>query len=141
MDALVSYHWPGNVRELENVIERAVILSRGSTLTIDDCLDIVPVAEMSSSNSKMLEDVERSHIIKILEETNWVIHGKRGAASVLGMNPGTLRSKMKKLGIKKPQSNNDESKGARSWMKSFTWFPHLPFFCYILSDLANDLLM
>jgi transcriptional regulator with GAF, ATPase, and Fis domain len=64
-------------------------------------LDIAPGAEINYSTSKTLEDVERSYIARILEETNWVIHGKRGAASVLGMNSGTLRSRMKKLGIKK----------------------------------------
>jgi transcriptional regulator with GAF, ATPase, and Fis domain len=58
---------------------------------------------MSNSNSKKLEDMERSHILKTLEETNWVIEGKCGAASILGMNSGTLRSRMKKLGITRPR--------------------------------------
>jgi len=74
-------------------------------LKIDDCLDARPDTGMDS-DSKKLEDMERSHIIRTLEEANWIIDGKRGAASILGMNPGTLRSRMKKLGIKRPQSNN-----------------------------------
>ncbi len=104
MDALISYHWPGNVRELENVIERAVILTYGKTLEVDDLLDIRPL-ETDPHNSRLetLEDAERSHILRALEKTNWVIDGNRGAALVLGINPGTLRSRMKKLGIKKPR--------------------------------------
>lgn len=103
MDVLTSYHWPGNIRELENVIERAVILTHGTALKIDDSLDLMPDVNMGNSNSKKLEDIERFHILKTLEETKWVIDGKRGAASILGMNSGTLRSRMKKLGIKRPQ--------------------------------------
>lgn len=105
MDVLTSYHWLGNIRELENVIERAVILTPGSSLKIDDCLDARPDTGMDSDSKKM-GDMERSHIIRTLEETNWIIDGKPGAASILGMNPGTLRSRMKKLGIKRPQPNN-----------------------------------
>ena len=102
IENLMSYHWPGNVRELENVIERAVILSQGPELKVDECLDVGVDMDINQSSLKKLEDVENSHIIRILEETNWVIDGKRGAAVLLGMNPGTLRSRMKKLGIKRP---------------------------------------
>jgi len=102
MDAFLTYNWPGNVRELQNVIGRAVILSPGPVLNIDECLDIKADIEINYSNSKKLRDVERSHIIRILEGTNWVIGGKSGAAVLLGMNTGTLRSRMKKLGIKRP---------------------------------------
>jgi formate hydrogenlyase transcriptional activator len=105
MDVLMAYSWPGNVRELENMIERAVILSQGSILQIDESLDIRLDAELQTSGSNTLEDVERSHILSVLEETNWVIDGKRGAAAVLGINPATLRSRMKKLGIKRPGSS------------------------------------
>ncbi len=98
----MSYRWPGNVRELENVIERAVILSQGPALKIDECLEMGVDMDIDLSSFKNLEDVERNHIIRILEETNWVIGGKRGAAALLGMNTGTLRSRMKKLGIKRP---------------------------------------
>lgn len=102
LDDLMSYRWSGNVRELENVIERAVILSQGPVLKIDECLEMGVDMDIDLSNFKNLEDVERNHIIRILEETNWVIGGKRGAAALLGMNTGTLRSRMKKLGIKRP---------------------------------------
>jgi transcriptional regulator with GAF, ATPase, and Fis domain len=105
MDSLLAYHWPGNVRELENIIERAVILMQGSTLRVDDLLDVRPYdAALQGSSVETLEYVERSHILNALEKTNWVIEGKRGAALALGLNPGTLRSRMKKLGIKKLQS-------------------------------------
>jgi transcriptional regulator with GAF, ATPase, and Fis domain len=87
------------------MIERAVILSQGSILQIDESLDMRLDAELQTSGSNTLEDVERSHILSVLEETNWVIDGKRGAAAVLGINPATLRSRMKKLGIKRPGSS------------------------------------
>jgi len=102
LDELMSYSWPGNVRELENVIERAVILSQGPELKIDECSEMGVEMDINLSSIKKLEDVERTHIIRILEETNWVIGGKRGAAALLGMNTGTLRSRMKKLGINRP---------------------------------------
>jgi transcriptional regulator with GAF, ATPase, and Fis domain len=108
MDSLLSYHWPGNVRELENIIERAVILMQGSTLKVDDLLDIRPYeAALQGSSLEKLEDMERSHILHALEKTDWVIDGRRGAALVLGLNPGTLRSRMRKLGIKKPQRTSN----------------------------------
>jgi transcriptional regulator with GAF, ATPase, and Fis domain len=102
MDALLSYHWPGNARELENVIERAVILAHGNTLQVEDLIDIRPDTESQGLNLETLEHMERSHILQALAKTNWVIDGKRGAAMILGINPGTLRSRMRKLGIKKP---------------------------------------
>lgn len=105
MDSLLSYHWPGNARELENIIERAVILMQGSTLKVDDLLDVRPYdAALQGSSVETLEYMERSHILHALEKAKWVIEGKRGAALALGLNPGTLRSRMKKLGIKKLQS-------------------------------------
>ncbi len=99
---LVEYRWPGNVRELENVIERAVILARGSTLVIEpDILDPGPSATRFAEEQKSgsLEEVERAHIRKVLDETAWIIEGPKGAARVLVMHPNTLRSRMKKLGI------------------------------------------
>ena len=100
MNALVRYPWPGNIRELENVIERAVILSRGS------CLE-VPLRDLSSRvgpgvgacDSQTLEEVERNHILAILKQTRWVLSGPNGAATRLGMNRSTLHFRMKKLGI------------------------------------------
>jgi transcriptional regulator with GAF, ATPase, and Fis domain len=93
---------PGNVRELENIIERAVILAHTPIIQIDESLEVRLDADLDTQISGTLEDVERAHILRVLEKTNWVIHGKRGAALVLGMNPHTLRSRMKKLGISRP---------------------------------------
>ncbi len=99
---LINYSWPGNIRELENVIERATILSSGNILHIsENLLDNHKKIEMPGSSSPKLEDIEREHIINILKTTSWQIHGDRGAAKILGMNPSTLRTRMTKLGIKK----------------------------------------
>lgn len=102
MNALLAYIWPGNVRELENVIERAVILAHSQVIQIDESLEVRLDGGSHMSGSGTLEDVERAYILRVLDETNWVIHGKRGAALVLGLNPDTLRSRMKKLDIKRP---------------------------------------
>jgi transcriptional regulator with PAS, ATPase and Fis domain len=99
MDALVQYDWPGNVRELENVIQRAVILSRGSILTYDEPLGRVAVAMPPVENNEDLEAIERAHIVKVLNECGWKIKGKANAAERLGMNPSTLRSRIQRLGI------------------------------------------
>jgi formate hydrogenlyase transcriptional activator len=104
MDRITSYPWPGNIRELQNVIERAVVLSQGSEIQIDESvLGLHVSSELTMDQT--LEDVERSHITSILEKTNWVIDGKKGAASILNLNPSTLRSRMQKLGIKKRHPN------------------------------------
>ena len=100
MDRLSSYPWPGNIRELQNVIERAVVVSEGPEIEIDESLLRLNVSSKSQA-SDTLEDVERTHILRILEQTGWVIDGKQGAAFLLGMNPNTLRSRMQKLGIKR----------------------------------------
>jgi formate hydrogenlyase transcriptional activator len=97
MDAMVEYGWPGNVRELQNFIERAVILSTGSALR-------APVAELETSgddNAPMngLEQVEREHILRALEASNWTVGGPNGAASRLGMKRTSLLYRMQKLGI------------------------------------------
>ena len=97
MQALTRWHWPGNVRELENFIERAVILTRGTTLQ-------VPLAELTTppeivDPGSTLESVEREHILQILRECRGVVGGPRGAAAKLGMNRSTLNSRMRKLGI------------------------------------------
>ena len=104
MAALVSYNWPGNIRELQNLVERGVILSRGSKLEI-------PLTELKRAtrtttqvnSSTTLESVERDHILRILSETRWVIGGPGGAAARLGMNRTTLNHRMRKLGISRPQ--------------------------------------
>jgi len=96
MEALTSYAWPGNVRELENLIERAVILTRGTALEI-------PLAELratlDTATPVTLEDAERDHIRRVLEQSSGVVGGPNGAAARLGMKRTTLQSKMKKLGI------------------------------------------
>jgi formate hydrogenlyase transcriptional activator len=97
-EVLQNYSWPGNVRELENVIERAVIVSRGPTL----CVEVPKTSENSIDGKQTLEEIEREHVTRVLEASGWKIEGKGGAAQILGLNPGTLRSRMKKLGIKRP---------------------------------------
>ena len=104
IDTLRRYSWPGNIRELENVIERAVILSSGSTLNIQELTDSQPNELSAESESVTLESMEKAYIAKILEETNGVISGERGASTVLGLHPSTLRSRMQKLGIKRSSS-------------------------------------
>jgi formate hydrogenlyase transcriptional activator len=99
MEALSHYGWPGNVRELENLIERAVILTRGMSLQ-------VPLAELRGGSMETpapvtLAEAERDHIRRVLEQANWVVGGPTGAAARLGMKRTTLQSKMKKLGIER----------------------------------------
>ncbi|MGE3775675.1 MAG: sigma 54-interacting transcriptional regulator [Pirellulaceae bacterium] len=118
MERLVAYPWPGNIRELENVIERAVILCRGEMLEIDpmtfQCGSAAPrrdlwdfqVREQDPPPDKdwdTLEEIERNHIRSVLEHAQWRIEGDRGAAQILGLHPNTLRSRMKKLGIVRPE--------------------------------------
>jgi formate hydrogenlyase transcriptional activator len=101
IDALMLYDWPGNIRELENMVERALILSVGSTLEYGDW---IPSAKNTSGNQTMplkMEDVEKEHIISVLNQTNWKVSGEKGAAKILGLNPTTLESRMKKLEIKR----------------------------------------
>jgi formate hydrogenlyase transcriptional activator len=102
MENLSRYTWPGNIRELQNVIERAVVLAKGPVVQVDQSMLRAEEPIAGSSFIDTLENNERSHIIRALSETSWVIHGKKGAAELLGINPSTLRSRMEKLGIKKP---------------------------------------
>jgi len=99
MEALTAYAWPGNIRELENVIERAVILSSGRTLRVDESFASVNAQRRTSAADKTLADVERAHILRVIEECGGHIKGNNNAAARLGLNPSTLRSRMKKLGI------------------------------------------
>jgi formate hydrogenlyase transcriptional activator len=117
MAALTAYSWPGNIRELQNLIERAVILTRGRSLEI-------PLAELKQSanfgapetsetpetpeitdqtKTGTLKDVEREHILRALGESNWVVGGPNGAASRLGLNRTSLNHRMRKLGITRPR--------------------------------------
>jgi PAS domain S-box-containing protein len=103
--ALQDYPWPGNIRELESVIERAVILCSGPALYLTDELKILsPLSVAASPDERTLEETERNQIIKILSETRWRIEGKDGAAVILGINASTLRARMHKLGICRPQT-------------------------------------
>ena len=106
MQRLTSYSWPGNIRELQNVIERAVILSTGNGLVLDEQFQPAAVAPAASTPASpptpSLKDAERHHIESVLGQAGWVIEGDRGAAKILGMHPNTLRSRMKKLGIQRP---------------------------------------
>lgn len=102
MEALQSYAWPGNIRELHNVVERAVILARDHVLRLHEPLD----REMAQSTPRMqtrstLEEVERQHIVHTLKGVDWKVSGDGGAAEILGLNPSTLRARMRKLGIKR----------------------------------------
>lgn len=98
MEALQRYTWPGNVRELRNVIERAMIICKSEFLEIR-----LPVlSELAMDPEIKIVDVERNHIVKILESTGWRIKGRNGAAKLLGLHPATLYSKMKRLGIQRP---------------------------------------
>jgi formate hydrogenlyase transcriptional activator len=100
MDLLLGYAWPGNIRELENVLERAVILARGPVLDIDPgSLAGTPAPASANHSLSSLEEIERGHIVHVLEQTGWVIDGPRGAARILQLHPNTLRSRMKKLRI------------------------------------------
>jgi formate hydrogenlyase transcriptional activator len=98
----LKYDWPGNVRELEHVIERAVIITAGTSLIMTD--QLIPSLP-GDSNDETLKDLaaaEREHILKVLQETGWRIEGPSGAAVVLKLHPSTLRSRIKKLGIRRP---------------------------------------
>jgi len=99
---LQAYNWPGNVRELENVIERAVITSKGSILKLTDNLVISAKVRSRAKLKETLTEVERAQILNTLENTGWKIEGVNGAAGVLGLAPSTLRDRIKKLGIRHP---------------------------------------
>jgi formate hydrogenlyase transcriptional activator len=104
LERLIRYTWPGNVRELENVIERAMILSREPVLRIDEHILGSQDPSYTASPPADLKDLERQHILQTLTLTNWRIEGPNGAAVRLGLNPGTLRSRMKQFGMTRPQS-------------------------------------
>jgi formate hydrogenlyase transcriptional activator len=104
LERLIRYNWPGNVRELENVIERAMILSRESVLRIDEHILGSLDTSVTAPPPADLKEVERRHILQTLTLTNWHIAGPQGAAVRLGIPPSTLRSRMKQFGMKRPTS-------------------------------------
>ncbi len=110
MQRLERYPWPGNVRELENVIERSVILTGGTSLQIGESFGRNRVGHTTApaalnGRSARLEDVEREHILSVLEECGWYIKGRSNAAERLGLHPSTVLHRMKKLGIERPSNN------------------------------------
>jgi formate hydrogenlyase transcriptional activator len=110
MDALVRYGWPGNVRELQNFVERAVILSPDSVLRAPVAeLEPVPAHRHQEVTLNGLAEVERDHIVRTLEATNWVIGGRNGAAERLGMKRTSLLYRMQKLGINRGPATHDGS--------------------------------
>jgi formate hydrogenlyase transcriptional activator len=108
MSALISYQWPGNIRELQNFLERSVILTSGSLLHAP-LAGLKSAGEMESLGAITLEDAERDHIRKTLEQTRWVVSGPNGAAARLGIKRSTLYFRMQKLGISR--SNKDSVSG------------------------------
>ena len=124
---LQRYDWPGNVRELQNIIERAAVISTGRVLqlpeewkmrlapkeqpavSIPPLENIVPEAEKTFQTTK-LDELEKEHITRVLEQTKWRIEGPKGAALILGLHPSTLRSRMQKLGLLKSRETNGVSR-------------------------------
>ena len=100
LDQLQAYGWPGNIRELRNTIERAMILSPGPILHIEDFEAAEPSA--IHPGTAALDTLERNHILQILQSTGWRVSGKKGAAQLLGLKESTLRSKMIRLNINRP---------------------------------------
>jgi PAS domain S-box-containing protein len=104
MDALQRYAWPGNIRELRNLVERAMIMASGPKLRIQ----LPPVVASSPSvTSRKLEEVEREHVLSVLEKSGWRVRGPNGAAETLGLKPTTLEARMAKLGIRRPNDALD----------------------------------
>ena len=100
MEKLMSYHWPGNIRELENIVERSMIISSRGKLELGDWFESKGKA-FGDHQLISLEDIERGHIVKALELSNWKVSGKNGTAEKLKINPKTLYSRIEKLGIKR----------------------------------------
>jgi formate hydrogenlyase transcriptional activator len=105
MSAITSYPWPGNIRELQNFIERSVILTCGNVLQ-SPLESLKSATAVECVEATTLEDVERDHICKILEETRWVVAGPNGAAARLGIKRSTLYFRMQKLGISRANKDS-----------------------------------
>jgi transcriptional regulator with GAF, ATPase, and Fis domain len=102
LEALQRYDWPGNIRELENVLQQGIILARDSTLDLADFVGDAIGAAGPPAAARSLVAVERAHILQVLNQVTWRIEGATGAASILGLRPSTLRTRMRKLGILRP---------------------------------------
>ena len=98
MQSLQEHHWPGNVRELKNIIERAVIITPDNKLRVE----VPTVAGPRNNTHRTLDDVQKDHILEVLNQVRWRVRGKNGAAEILGLKPTTLDSKMARLGIRRP---------------------------------------
>ena len=112
LDILRNYHWPGNIRELENAVERAIILNPEGPLTFNDLEASISLAaawppRQAETETYALDEVMARHIQRILKMTDGRIEGKQGAAELLGLNPGTLRHRMRKLGIPFGRASNN----------------------------------
>lgn len=104
IERLIQYPWPGNVREFENIMERAVILANGPILTLEESWPNLRLPKVKSLTEFVtLEEMERDYLLKVLHKTKWVIGGNKGAAEILKIHPNTLRSRLEKLGIAKPE--------------------------------------
>jgi transcriptional regulator with GAF, ATPase, and Fis domain len=102
IEALQTYTWPGNVRELRNVTERAMIITTGPVLD----MDVPRIGQSGGDQCGTLKEIEERRIIEALNTTGWWVSGKDGAAEILGTNPKTLESRMKKLGIQRNKNNS-----------------------------------
>jgi transcriptional regulator with GAF, ATPase, and Fis domain len=109
--SLRERHWPGNVRELQNVIERAMIHSNGDTLVLDEAPSSLPPAA-AKGGAATLEEMERQYVQDALQRCRWRINGRGNAAETLGLHPNTLRNRMKKFGIRRPQTSGADDAGA-----------------------------
>ena len=111
LESLRRHDWPGNIRELKNVIDRAAVVSTGSWLELPErwAASIRPFSSAADFSRRIkpaphgatLAELERSHILQVMEQTGWRLEGPKGAARILGLNPSTLRSRLLKLGIRK----------------------------------------
>jgi len=104
VEALQGREWPGNVRELQNLMEQAVLVSEGTTLRLPEQAPFELPGAPALSALRSLEEVERQHILDVLESAGWKLEGNDGAAALLGLKPSTLRSRMQKLDIRRPSS-------------------------------------
>ncbi|QEM14246.1 sigma-54-dependent transcriptional regulator [Mucilaginibacter rubeus] len=109
MQELLNYDWPGNVRELENIVHRSILLATGPVInSIGDLRSYLPKAVGANNFMRTIEEVEREHIVAVLERCNWKVYGPGGAAEVLGIKVPTLNSRLKKLNIEKVRPNRSD---------------------------------